>query len=98
MSNMHNPAHPGFVLKEWLEGISITEAAARLHITRAHLSRIINGHTGINADMALRLSDLLGTSAEMWLTMQNNYDLWQQRHQPRPTVRPFAGSGGFVLA
>ena len=74
---MHNPAHPGEVLKEWLEGISVTEAALKLGITRAHLSRILNAHAGISADMALRLADALGTSAESWLQMQLNYDLWQ---------------------
>lgn len=75
MSRMHNPAHPGEVLREWLEGISITDAASRLGVTRAHLSRILNGHAGITPEMALRLSAALGTTADVWLQMQLSYDL-----------------------
>ncbi len=90
MSRMHNPAHPGEVLKEWLEGFSVTEAATKLGVTRAHLSRILNGHAGISADMALRLSGSLGTSAESWLAMQSAYDLWQAEQKPRPQVERLA--------
>jgi addiction module HigA family antidote len=87
MSRMHNPPHPGAVLQEWLTDVSVTKAAALLGVTRAYLSRILHGHAGISADMALRLSDLLGTSAELWLGMQSAYDLWQASQQPRPTVQ-----------
>ena len=62
---MNNPAHPGLVLREYLGDLSVTEAASRLNVTRAALSRILNGSAGISADMALRLKDALGTSAEM---------------------------------
>jgi len=86
MKRMHNPARPGAVLKEWLEGVSITTAASQLGITRAHLSRILNGHAGISADMALRLADYLGSTPESWLEMQMNFDLWQASQQPRPPV------------
>ncbi|WP_035054885.1 HigA family addiction module antitoxin [Andreprevotia chitinilytica] len=86
MSRMHNPPHPGEVLQDWLEGISVTEAAKRLHVTRAHLSRLLNGHAGISADMALRLSALLGTSAEVWQGMQSAYDLWQAEQKPQPQI------------
>jgi addiction module HigA family antidote len=55
-------------------------------VTRAYLSRILHGHASISADMALRLSDLLGTSAELWQGMQSAYDLWQAAQQPRPRV------------
>lgn len=88
MSRMHNPAHPGAVLKEWLAEVSITQAAQHLGITRAYLSRILNGHANISADMALRLAALLGTSADMWLNMQSAYDLWQAAQLPRPKVVP----------
>lgn len=88
MSRMHNPAHPGAVLREWLAEVSITQAAQHLGITRAYLSRILNGHASISADMALRLAALLGTSADMWLNMQSAYDLWQAAQQPRPKVVP----------
>jgi antitoxin HigA-1 len=87
MSRMHNPPHPGAVLQEWLADVSVTKAAALLGVTRAYLSRILHGHAGISADMALRLSDLLGTSAELWLGMQSAYDLWQASQRPRPTVQ-----------
>ena len=86
---MHNPAHPGLVLREYLGELTVTDAAARLGITRAALSRILNGSAGISADMALRLRDALGTSAELWLNMQSNYDLWQAEQKPRPKVTSF---------
>jgi len=72
---MHDPAHPGEVLQEWLHGIAIADAARKLGVTRTSLSRIIHGHAGISPDMALRLSEALGTSAESWLQMQVNHDL-----------------------
>lgn len=74
---MFDPPHPGVVLKDYLAGTSVTAAAAHLGVTRATLSRILNGAAGISAEMALRLSDALGTSPEMWIGMQSNYDLWQ---------------------
>ena len=77
---MKNPPHPGkFVLEECLEplGLSITEAAAGLDITRTSLSRLIHGHTGISTEMAVRLSKAFGGSAESWLRQQMNYDLAQ---------------------
>lgn len=87
---MHNPAHPGELLDDYLDGVSVAEAARRMGITRATLSRIRNGHAAITADMALRLSELFGTSAEVWLNMQMTYDLWVARGRPRPTVQPLA--------
>ncbi|MDX3895155.1 HigA family addiction module antitoxin [Pusillimonas sp.] len=86
---MHNPAHPGLVLREYLGEMTVTEAAARLAVTRTALSRILNGSAGISADMALRLRDALETSAEMWLNMQVQYDLWQAEKKPRPAIVPF---------
>jgi len=91
MSRMHNPAHPGEVLKEFLpEGLSVTEAARRLGVTRQALSALLNGRAGMSAEMALRLEAALGTSAEMWLEMQVGYDLWQARQQRRPKVESIA--------
>ncbi len=92
MSRMHNPAHPGFVLREYLEGVSVTEAAEALGVTRATLSRILNGNSGISADMALRLESALGTSAEMWLTMQAQYELWIASQTERPAIKPILAS------
>jgi antitoxin HigA-1 len=84
-----NPAHPGEVLKDYLGNLSVKEAASRLGITRAHLSRILNGHAGISASMSLRLSAALGTSPEFWLRMQGQYDLWLAKRAKQPRVRPF---------
>lgn len=92
MSRMHNPAHPGSVLREYLEGISVTEAAKALGVTRATLSRILNGNSGISADMALRLESALGTSAEMWLAMQAQYELWIASQAERPAIKPILAS------
>ena len=86
---MHHPAHPGQALREFLDDLTVTEAAERLGVTRTALSRILNGSAGISADMALRLRDALGTSAEMWVNMQAQYDLWQAEQKPRPVVTPF---------
>lgn len=80
---MHNPPHPGVVLKEYLEGVSVTSAASHLGVTRATLSRILNGSAGVSPEMALRLESAIGTSADMWVGMQASYDLWQaQQHRP----------------
>ena len=86
MTRMFNPPHPGEVLREYLGDVTVTQAAQRLQVTRAALSRILNGSAGISADMALRLADALGTSAEMWAGMQLQYDLYQAQQRPRPKI------------
>ncbi len=87
-TTMYNPAHPGKILKEYLADISISEASKRLGVTRTTLSRIINGKASITPQMALRLSQSLGTSVEIWLNMQNQYDIWQAQHNPPQNVKP----------
>jgi addiction module HigA family antidote len=84
-----NPAHPGEVLRDYLGSMTVGEAAARLGITRVHLSRILNGRAGITANMSLRLSAALGTSADFWLRMQVQRDLWLAQKRRPPKVRPF---------
>src|SRR5713226_8199056 len=84
-----NPAHPGEVLRDYLGDMSVSEAASRLGVTRAHLSRVLNGHAGITAAMSLRLSAALGTSPEFWLRMQIQRDLWQAQRAKQPRVRRF---------
>lgn len=77
---MKNPPHPGkMILEECIEplGLSITEVAQGLGITRTSLSRLIHGHNGISPEMAVRLSKAFGGSAESWLRQQMNYDLAQ---------------------
>jgi antitoxin HigA-1 len=88
-----NPAHPGEVLKDYLGEMSVKEAASRLGVTRAHLSRILNGHASITARMSLRLSAALGTSPEFWLRMQMQHDLWQAQRTRQPKVRRFPHVG-----
>lgn len=82
MSDMYNPPHPGLILREWIpETMSITEAAKALKISRVTLSKILNANSNISADMAIRLSQWLGTSADLWLEMQVKYDLWQAKQK-----------------
>jgi len=89
MSRMHNPPHPGAVLREWLpEGMTVTDAASALQVARVTLSKILNGSAGISADMALRLSQWLGTSPDLWLGLQTQYDLWQAEQRKRPAIEP----------
>lgn len=76
---MHNPPHPGEVLRELcLEplGLSVTAAAEALGVSRKTLSFILNGRSGVSPEMAVRLSIAFGTSAESWMNQQTLYDLW----------------------
>ena len=76
---MHNPPHPGEIIKELcLEplGINPTQAAKALGVSRKTLSAIINGRARVTPEMAIRLSLAFGTSAESWLNQQSQYDLW----------------------
>src|SRR5436853_5826283 len=83
---MHNPPHPGRVLREYLGKMSVSTAAAHLHVTRVTLSRVLNGKAGISASMALRLAAAMGTSAEFWMNMQSQYDLWQAKRRKQPSI------------
>ncbi len=89
MSRMHNPAHPGEVLREWLpEGMTVTQAAKDLQVSRVTLSKVLNGNAGVTAGMALRLAAWLGTTPDMWLEMQTQWELWQAEQLPRPNIKP----------
>ena len=92
---MHNPLHPGKIIRDILMGeeganLSITEAANKLDINRTTLSRLINGHSGISPDMALRLSKLLpNTDMVLWMNLQRDYDIWMtKKHSAKIRVRP----------
>jgi addiction module HigA family antidote len=77
---MHNPPHPGEVIRELCLaplGITVTDAAKALGVSRKALSELLNGRTGISPEMALRLSIAFDTTPESWLTQQMHYDLWQ---------------------
>jgi len=76
---MHNPPHPGEVLKTLCLTplkVTVTEAARSLGVRRKTLSAILNGRAGISPEMAVRLSIAFNTSAESWLNQQVQYDLW----------------------
>ena len=88
MATMFNPPHPGEVLREWLEGVTVTEAAKRLGVTRVALSRVLNGAAGISPDMDLRLAKALGTTPGTWYGMQHNYDMWHAERRFRAKVKP----------
>ncbi|MCF8174286.1 MAG: HigA family addiction module antidote protein [Burkholderiaceae bacterium] len=78
MTRMHNPPHPGEVLRDGVftgTGITVTDFARRIGVTRVTLSNVLNGRNGVSADMAVRLAAALGGSAESWLSMQAQYDL-----------------------
>ena len=79
MMCMHNPPHPGEVLRDGVftdSQVSVTDFASRIGVTRVALSRVLNGKARISADMAMRLAAALGGSAQSWLHMQANYELW----------------------
>ena len=80
MTRMHNPPHPGELLRElWLEPLemSVTAAASQLKVSRKTLSEIVNGRASVSPEMALRLELAFGKSAQSWLGHQAAYDLWQ---------------------
>lgn len=94
MSRMHNPPHPGETLREDILpalGLTVTQAATQLGVTRAALSRVLNGRAAISPEMALRLEGWLGVKhggrADAWLAQQAAYDLWQARKAGAPRVR-----------
>lgn len=94
MTQMHNPPHPGETLREDILpvlGLTITEAAKQLGVTRAALSRVLNEHAAISPEMALRLEGWLGVEnggrADVWIGQQTAYDLWKARKAGAPKVQ-----------
>ena len=91
---MHNPPHPGEVLKELClkpKVLSVTEAARALGVSRKTLSAILNGRAGISPEMAVRLSIAFDTTAESWLNQQVQYDLSRaERKRKKLRVKSFA--------
>jgi len=81
---MHNPAHPGEIVREECLkplSLSVTAAAEALGVTRKALSDLLNGHTGVSPEMAIRLEKVFGSTADTWLGMQMQYDLWEARQR-----------------
>ena len=80
--SMHNPPHPGEIIRELcLEplGITVTDAASALGVSRKTLSAILNGRAGISPEMAIRLAKAFDTTPESWMNQQVQYDLWQAK-------------------
>jgi antitoxin HigA-1 len=97
MSRMYNPRHPGETLREDVLpalGLSITQAATQLNVTRAALSRVLNGHAAVSPEMALRLEGWLGVEnggcADTWIAQQAACDLWRARKAGIPKVQSAA--------
>jgi addiction module HigA family antidote len=86
MTRMHNPPHPGEVLREYLGGVTITNAAKQLGVGRVTLQRVVACAAGISPDMAYRLGAAFGTSPELWAGMQLQYDLHQAGKIKRPAI------------
>lgn len=86
---MHNPAHPGELLTGWLDdlGVSVTTFASHIGISRVMLSRVLNCHAAVTADMDLRLSEALGTSQGYWLALQTQRDLWTANQTAKDRTR-----------
>ena len=94
MSRMYNPPHPGGTLRDDVLpalGLTVTEAARQLGVTRAALSRVLNERAAISPEMALRLEGWLGVEnggqADVWIAEQAAYDLWQVRKAGTPKVQ-----------
>ena len=82
--SMYNPPHPAEIIKEFCVeplGLTVTEAAKSLGVTRKTFSASINRRSGISPEMALRLSKIFGRSPEGWLKLQLQYDLWQTKQR-----------------
>lgn len=94
MTAMHNPPHPGETLREDVLpalGLTVTDAAAQLGVSRAALSRVLNARAAVSPEMALRIEGWLGVEkggrADTWLAQQTAYDLWKAREAGMPKVQ-----------
>jgi len=77
---MHNPPHPGEMVREMCLkplGLSVTKTAEALGVSRKALSELLNGRTGVSAEMSVRLSEAFGSTPEFWMSLQMSYDLWR---------------------
>ncbi|WP_342366230.1 HigA family addiction module antitoxin [Allopusillimonas ginsengisoli] len=84
---MHNPPHPGSILKEDVLpalGLTVTQAAEQLGVSRVQFSRFINGRSGVTPELAICLSKWIAApTAIMWMQMQADYELWHAEHSAR---------------
>ncbi len=91
MKTMKNPAHPGRIIKEAIEalGLTVTDAAHMLNVSRPTLSGLLDERSGISGEMAVRLSKIVGSTPEFWMRLQLNYDLAQvEAHADSRVVNP----------
>jgi addiction module HigA family antidote len=91
---MHNPPHPGRIIKEFLEGhpLTVAQFAKHIGVARGTLSRIINQRAGITPEISIRLSQAFGQpTSDIWFMMQSDYDFWQAEHsRKRKKIAPIA--------
>ncbi len=87
--SMHSPPHPGSIVRENLDALdlSVAKAASALGVTRSQLYRVLKGESAISAEMALRLSAVIGLTADHWLRLQNAHDLARLRNSDRDPSR-----------
>ena len=87
------PSHPGEILRELFiseRNLTITEVAKGLNMARANLSAVINGHMGVSPELAVKLSEAFGNTAQFWINLQNNYELWHaEKKVNRSSIQHF---------
>ena len=92
---MHNPPHPGRILKEALESIpmTVTDFAAHIGVSRVALSRVVNCRAGFTPEMSIRISQAFnqGKNGDLWFKMQNDYDFWRASRTKRKKIAPVRG-------
>jgi len=90
MTTMYNPASPGELLREFLGDITATRLAEHIGVTRATVSRILNGRTAVTTDLSIRLGEALSLSPDFFSKAQLQYDLWRESQKDRPRITPLA--------
>lgn len=90
MTVMHNPASPGELLREFLGAHSVSELAAHIGVSRATISRIVNGRTAVTVDLSMRLGEALDLSPDFFSRAQLQYDLWLASQKKRPRIKRLA--------
>jgi addiction module HigA family antidote len=88
---MHNPPHPGRIIKEAIEAIPMTvsEFAAHIGVSRVTLSRMLNQRAGVTPEMSLKISEAFGQNqGDIWFKIQNDFDFWQAMQVKRKKVKP----------
>jgi antitoxin HigA-1 len=97
--SMHNPSHSGELLRTWIEGtnLTVTRLADHIGVNRAKLSRILNGHADVTAEMDLRLHQALGTREGLWLDLQKQRDLWGAKQAKVPRIRPLISNASDAI-